>query len=109
MSRAIQVRVDEHATVLIELVSPTYEGLKEAGAGKLADRATEAFDDILETIRGCAERFSISFQRLDEMIRPAEATVQFGVGLDAEFGIIVTKAATTANFVVTLTWKPDEA
>lgn len=55
---------------------------------------TPAVQNVLAHVRGMFER-------------PDKVQVQFGVKVSAEAGIVVAKAATEANFTVTVEWAGD--
>ncbi|MFJ8045894.1 CU044_2847 family protein [Kitasatospora sp. NPDC096147] len=65
-------------------------------------RASRTFGEMVDGIRPIADSF---VGRLSGLVhRPDEITLEFGVSLSAEAGVVIASTATEANFSVTLTW-----
>ena len=79
-------------------------GLQELGAGENAQAAvataTEAFDQVSDTICAFAHGFRETMLRID----PQEASLELGIVISGEAGVVV-KAGAEASLKVTLTWK----
>jgi hypothetical protein len=70
---------------------------------KIVTRAPKTLESALEEIRPGLEAV---VNRVREFAnRPDEATVEFGLKLGGQTGIVVARGTAEVNFVVTLTWK----
>lgn len=92
----IRVEVDERASIgrvgrVGEVISQTQQTVAQALA-----ELKPAVQTVLSHVREMAER-------------PDKVTVQFGVKVTAEAGVVVAKAATGANFAVTVEWARDSS
>ncbi|WP_063830746.1 CU044_2847 family protein [Kitasatospora phosalacinea] len=107
MAYAGELRLTDGSGVWVEVDDAEGGGIGRVGrAGDLA-RATAAtlqeavgqlrpaLDVIAEGLRGMANT-------------PETIRVDFGIKLSAEAGVVVTKAASEANFTVSVEWKPGE-
>lgn len=84
--------------------SEATEGLVLASSspGELADRAKVTFEDALRQLRP-------SLQRVGDLLKslsPDEATVEFGLSVGGETGLIVAKGTAGVNFAIRMTWGP---
>jgi len=71
-------------------------------SSELIVKANETFETALDRVRYAAETM---LDRLTSLTKPPdEVTVEFGVKLNAETGAVIAKAATEANFTITLKW-----
>ncbi len=65
-------------------------------------KANETFEGALDKVRDAAEAM---VSRLCSLTKPPdEMEVEFGVKLSAEAGAVIAKAATEANFTISLKW-----
>jgi hypothetical protein len=103
MSRYLEVQVGDKGTILID-VTPE-EGLFAAGGEDIVERAEDAFEKAMGTIRTCAEGFFEHVKNFPEYVCPQEVTMEFGITFGTEVGAVVTKTSGEANFKVSLTWK----
>jgi hypothetical protein len=103
MRRYLEVQVGDKGTILID-VTPE-EGLFIAGGEDIVERAENAFEGAMGTIRTCAEGFLEHVKYYPEDLCPQEVMMEFGITFGAEVGAVVTKASGEANFKVSLTWK----
>jgi hypothetical protein len=70
--------------------------------------ATQAFDRMMDTVRALACGFKTSINQLGKKFRPDKVSVEFGLGLKADAGVVLTQAGTETAVKVTLTWKTAE-
>lgn len=97
MSQVVTYALDESTTVQFE-IEPT-AGFRPVGnAEEIVGRVREAAGPAVEAARAVLERVREA--------RPAEVEVKFGLKVSGTANWLVAKAATEANFEVTLTWKP---
>jgi hypothetical protein len=69
----------------------------------VAARAQVTLEKVLNDLKPSLERVVTVLKGLS----PTEATLQFGLKVGGETGIIVAKGTAEANFTVTLAWKHD--
>jgi hypothetical protein len=103
MNKYLEVQVGNKGTILID-VTPK-EGLFPAGGEDIVERAEDAFEKAMGTIRTCAEGFFENVRNFPEYICPQEVTMEFGITFGAEVGAVVAKTSGEANFKISLTWK----
>lgn len=95
---------------IVVRVIPPPERAGELGAATLTERFTERVDELGESIGEIAGRLR---SRLDAELADernagwslGEVTLTFSLDLEAEAGVVVAKAKTSAGFEVALTWK----
>jgi hypothetical protein len=79
--------------------------LASAEPGKVAARARTTVEEALAGVKP-------SLVRIVHMLReviPGETTVQFGLKMGGETGMIIAKGTAEVNFAVTMSWKPGES
>jgi hypothetical protein len=76
-------------------------GLVKAGRG-LPDEATQSFEAAINSLSPIAN--TIVSKLIDIANPPDEATVEFGLTLRADTGVIITKVGAEANFKINLKW-----
>ena len=60
------------------------------------------FEDALANVRGAAESALSTFR--DDVLRPDEVSIEFGVKLTAAAGAVIAKTSVEGHLVVKLTW-----
>lgn len=68
--------------------------------------AGRTFEQAIDTVRPAAESLVNRLRSVAD--GPDEVTVEFGLQMSAEAGAYIAKAATAANFTVTMTWRRRE-
>lgn len=100
MTSLVRYELDDDTVVGFE-----YEpvpGFHPAGAGDVLGELRKAVEPAVDAARVVLEKV--------RAISPDEVEVTFGIKVSGEANWIVAKAATEANFEITLTWKrPDPA
>ena len=76
------------------LASPTEERVKKAG--ETLESALAQVTPALKTVSGALRELS-----------PDELTVEFGLTLTAETGVVIAKGSAEVHFTVTLSWAKD--
>ena len=106
MTYLIDVPVEGGGQLLVEasdadlpadLVLAARPGEVVARAGQTLEQALDQLKPAVQAVRG----------RLAAMA-PDEVTVEFGIVLGAETGVVVAKGTTEVHFTVTLCWKRPE-
>jgi len=105
MGKYVEVQIGDKGTILVD-VTPA-EGIFQAGGESLIEKMEDAFEDAISTIQTCAEGFVSRIAAFSKDNRPQEVSLEFGLGFEAEVGVVVTKMSGDANFKVSLTWKED--
>jgi hypothetical protein len=95
-AQIVTYRVDESTTVQFE-IEPT-EGFLPAGAEDVLGRVREAVAPAVEAARAVLEKVKEA--------GPNQVELKFGVKVSGGANWLVAKAASEANFEVTLTWSP---
>jgi hypothetical protein len=67
--------------------------------------AANAFDKMTDTIQAVAYGFRARMSQIEQAVQPDEASVEFGLALKADAGVVVAQAGADASFKVKLTWK----
>jgi len=80
-------------------------GLVKAGRG-LPDEATQSFEETINSLSPIAS--SIVSKLINISNPPDEATVEFGLTLKADTGVVITKVGAEANFKINLKWVRDK-
>ncbi|MGH3771709.1 MAG: CU044_2847 family protein [Pseudonocardiaceae bacterium] len=106
MSYLLSVPVGDGADVVVFEVDrgevPEDLVLASAEPGKVAARALTTLEDALAGV-------TPSLTKIVEVLReiaPAETTVEFGLKMGGETGMIIAKGTAEVNFKVTMSWKP---
>jgi hypothetical protein len=98
-----ELRLGDGSTLLLEA-----DGEQPPGVGRVA-RGGALVREGAETLQEALERLRPALDALVSGVRgaaraPSEVTVGFGIKLSAEAGVVISKAATEANFTVTAKW-----
>lgn len=94
-SHVVTYTVDDETVALFE-VEPL-EGFSPAGVGEIAGHVREAVAPAVEAARVVLEQA--------KRLSPQDVQVKFGVKVTGTMNWVVAKAATEANFEVTLSWR----
>lgn len=107
--RTVEVPLGDGSEEVVRVqIHEVDESLVRVGrGGRAVARAEQTLGQMLDTVRPVADSFVQRFRGLAQA--PDEITLEFGVSLSAEAGVVIASTATAANFSVTLTWnKSDE-
>ena len=103
MTYLIDVPVEGGGRLLVQAATSDLPGdLELAGArpGEIVARASrsleQALDQLQPIVRAVHDRVAA--------LSPTETTVEFGVVLGAESGVIIAKGTAEVHFTITLTW-----
>lgn len=102
MSHVIEVPVDGSESIRVEVSEETDGIVRVARPGQVAAIAQESLQQSLDRIRPVVVAMWEKLRHLPES--PSRVSVEFGIKLSAEAGVIVARGATEANFVVSLEW-----
>jgi hypothetical protein len=77
--------------------------VRSARPGELIATASQTFESALVKVKPAAEALLATFRNLAES--PDEITVDFGMKVTAEAGLVIAQGGAEANFVVKLAWR----
>ena len=86
---------------VIKLEAEAIFGQQQAG---FVDEAKAKFEEAMGVVRHLAVAFTESLKELSDDLTPNEATISFGLKINAEANWVVTKAGGEANFQIGLKW-----
>ncbi|OLZ66555.1 hypothetical protein AV521_27040 [Streptomyces sp. IMTB 2501] len=96
-SQVVSYELDEQTIVQFE-IEPTGD-FHQVGSEEIVGRVREAVNPAVEAAHAVLQRVTA--------LRPAEVAVKFGIKVNGTANWLVAKAATEANFEITLTWRPE--
>ncbi|MBB2948920.1 class 3 adenylate cyclase [Actinoplanes lutulentus] len=104
MTDVVAMPLDGGGTVFVE-VSAAPGSLENVGrTTEIIGKASETLEQALAQIRPAAEAIRDSVRSLAEP--PDRVSVEFGVKVTAEAGVVVARATSEANFTVKMEWGP---
>ena len=104
MGYLMEVPVEAGGRLVVEVSDDELPGSLELAAprpGEVVARAAASLEDALDSLRPVVRTVR---EKLIEMA-PDETTLEFGLVLGGETGIIVAKGTAEVHFTVTLSWK----
>jgi Trypsin-co-occurring domain 1 len=107
MAYLVEVPVDGAQPVLMEVEEAGDGVVRAARPGEVVAAATESFQAALARFRPMASAMVQQFRELGE--RPQEISVEFGLKLTAEAGMVIAHTGGEANFKVSLLWRSQPA
>ena len=109
MGYLIQVPIDDDPAsghLLLEAAGPPPDDLRFA-SGKGGQSVVTASQSLEKSLDDVTPALRKVVQRL-RTITPGEFTVEFGLTVGAEAGVVLARASMEAHFTVTATWKPGD-
>jgi Trypsin-co-occurring domain 1 len=106
MSRLATFRLDDGRSFVAEVDDEIEIRNTMRGAStneEMIVQSSQAFETAFDNIKKAAESMVARLCSLADP--PDELAIEFGVKLSAETGALIAKAATEANFSITLKWK----
>lgn len=104
MAYLVEVPVEAGGRLIVEASDWQLPGDLELASprpGEVAARASESLERALDQVKPAIGAMA---RRIQEM-GPDEFTVEFGLTLGAECGVVVAKGTTDVHLNVTLSWK----
>ncbi len=103
MAHVAEMMLDDGRTVLLEAVGAGPGGTHRVGRGGTAvEGAAETLQQALARVRPALG--AVVDSALDLARPPSAVTVEFGITLSAEAGVVVARGSTEAHFTVTMEW-----
>ncbi|MCL7380569.1 CU044_2847 family protein [Streptomyces sp. 35G-GA-8] len=100
-----EMRLGDGTALRVEVDGLDAGGIDRVGhrpASDVVRGSAETLREALTHVRPALEEVARTVRDME--LRPDSVTVEFGIKLSAEAGVVVAKAATEANFTVTLNW-----
>ncbi|MGW7577828.1 CU044_2847 family protein [Streptomyces sp. NPDC054765] len=97
--QVVSYELDEETVVRFE-IDPS-DGFHQVSSGEVIGRVRDAVRPAVEAARTVLDQAAA--------LRPAEVEVKFGIKVNGTANWLVAKAATEANFEVSLLWRPGQA
>jgi hypothetical protein len=105
MKKLVEFKQDG-ATVFVEVESVTPGGDQlSAGGPGVIEKAKTTFEEAVAGIKPIAE----AVLRQVRALGPESVSVEFGVKLTAQAGVVLAASAVEGNIKVTVGWKPNPA
>ncbi|MGW0548671.1 CU044_2847 family protein [Streptomyces altiplanensis] len=105
MTYAGEIRLADGSGVLVEIADGESAGIDRVGrAAALARATSETLQDAMGHVRPALDVIAAGLR--DMAHTPDTVRVDFGIKLTAEAGVVVAKAASEANFTVSVEWRP---
>jgi hypothetical protein len=101
VSYLVEFPTNANQTVFVEIGDEQLAGFEPAATpGEIVTRSATSLEDALDRLIPTVQAIGDRLQSL----APDECTIELGVKLTAEAGVIISKAAAEANFTLTLKW-----
>ena len=102
--KIVEFPLEHGGAVLIETADPIQAAaVRGVQPAQVIDKAKQTFDSAISKLTPIAE--CIIKELTTSVNAPSEITVEFGIKMNAEAGVVLAKSSIEANFKVTLTWK----
>jgi inner membrane protein involved in colicin E2 resistance len=107
VTQLVQVSLDNGQSIFVEVADAT-PVIEQVGRGHdIAQAAAQTLEDALSRVRPAIE--GVVRQIRQGIYPPQRVTVDFGIKITAEAGVVIAKAATEANFTVSAEWTHEPA
>ena len=102
--RYYRLIMDDMTEILVEAETPNeYQG--PLSEGDVLRDLRESFSKVMDLIKVTAQNAHRGFQSIPEDSRPNEFELTFGITLNAEAGVVISKIGSECSFQATLRWK----
>ena len=105
MKRLVEFPLEDGSTIWVEVDEPERAGgaaRVSRGGDKTIDKANQSFETALDKVKPTANAVISKLRDLADS--PDEITVEFGLKLSAQAGVVLAAASIEANYKVTLKW-----
>lgn len=110
MANYIETKTQNGFSLLIEVTEDSRGSAGFARSTETGDvsseAAREAYGQTLATIRACANGVIDTLQGLED--QPSNASLEFGIKIDAKAGAMIAKSLGEGQFKVSLSWRQPE-
>ncbi|MEV0537593.1 CU044_2847 family protein [Kitasatospora sp. NPDC050463] len=105
MTHAGELRLADGSGIWVEVSDGDDSGFDRVGrASSLARATSETLQDAMRHLRPALDVIADGLRGM--VHTPDTVRVDFGIKLSAEAGVVVAKAASEANFTVSVEWRP---
>lgn len=108
MAGVLSYPLGDGGVLAVEAASPGWEsGLELAAPKERPQKAEERLRSSGETLESALDKVSPGLKTVAARLRalsPDEATIEFGLTVTAESGVVVAKGSAEVHFTVTMTW-----
>jgi NTP-dependent ternary system trypsin peptidase co-occuring protein len=98
----VEMPLDDGSTVLVEVAEDEQRLQRVGRAASVVRDSAETLEEALRRVKPAVA--TVLHQVRDLATPPDTVKIEFGVKLTAEAGVIIAKAATEANFKLSLEW-----
>lgn len=107
MSTVVEMPLEDGSTVLVEV---TDDEQRLQRVGRVGTVVRETAETLEEALRRVKPAIAAVVGEVRELASPPDKVrLEFGVKLTAEAGVVIAKAATEANFKLSLEWTVNSA
>lgn len=101
MTTLVEVPFHDGGYIVVETDDAAGGVVKAGRTADVAGRATQSLESALESVAPAARAVLAKVREA----RPQQVTVEFGIKLSAEAGVVITRTSGECNFKVTLRWE----
>ncbi len=101
MKKLIIFKNDDNTEVQVEVNDPKQAGMEQAGLGASTELARDKFEKALANLQPLT---GTVMRTLRELNNPDEFTIEFGITLSTEAGVLIASASAEANISVSMKW-----
>ena len=102
MATVVEMSLEDGGTILVELADDDQRLQRVGRVGKVVRDGAETLEEALRRVKPVA---TAMLDELRSLATPPDTVkLEFGVKLTAEAGVVIAKAATEANFKLSLEW-----
>ncbi|HEY2058657.1 CU044_2847 family protein [Amycolatopsis sp. NBC_01480] len=102
MGTVVEMPLEDGSTVLVEVAEDEQRLQRVGRAGSVVRDSAETLEEALRRVKPAVA--TVLHQIRDLATPPDTVKIEFGVKLTAEAGVVIAKAATEANFKLSLEW-----
>lgn len=102
MATVVEMPLEDGGTILVEIADDDQRLQRVGRVGKVVRDSAETLEEALRRVKPVAA--AVLGQLQDLATPPDTVKLEFGVKLTAEAGVVIAKAATEANFKLSLEW-----
>jgi hypothetical protein len=106
VATVVEMPLEDGSTILVELADDEQRLQRVGRVGKVVRDGAETLEEAVRRVKPVAT--AVLSQLRDLATPPDTVKLEFGIKLSAEAGVVVAKAASEANFKLSLEWtSPD--
>ncbi len=108
MKQLVEFPLEDGSKIYVEVDEPESEGMvtQVADGERTIQKAKQSFESALDQVKPVANAVISKLRDLCES--PDEISVEFGIKLSAETGVVLASAGIETNFKVALKWQKEK-